>query len=140
MLVEGRFPMRALLLLIGLILAGPLTFAQSAGGVWEGEYWFMNRLEKATFTFKVDGDKLTGQVSSYLGDRKIGDFEIVDGKIESDRISFETPVNFGPSVKAIEYSGTVSGNEIAFMRWMQGWKHQAEALFPRSSQFTATRQ
>jgi hypothetical protein len=132
--------MRALLLLIGVILAGPLAFAQSVDGVWEGEYWFMNRLEKATFTFKVDGDKLTGQVTSYLGDRKIGDFEIVDARIENGQISFATPVNLGPNVQAIEYSGTVRGNEISFMRWMQGWRHQAEALFPRSSQFTATRQ
>lgn len=126
------------LLLIALTVAGAPAFAQSVDGVWEGEYWFLNRLEKATFNFKVDGDKLAGQVTNYRGDSKIGEYEIVDGKIEGDRISFKTPANVG-GVRAIEYTGTVSGNEIAFWRWMQGWRHQAEGLFPRSSQFTAKR-
>ena len=128
-----------LLLLITLTLAGAPGFAQSIEGVWEGEPWFMSRLEKATFTFKIDGDKLTGQVTRYLDDKKIGDFEIVDGKIEGDKISFKTPVDYGPTVKGIEYTGTVSGNEISFKYWMQGWKHQADALFPLSSLFTAKR-
>jgi hypothetical protein len=131
--------MRALLVLMALTLAAPLAIAQSVEGVWEGEYWITNRLEKATFTLKVDGDKLTGRVTRFWEDRKLGDYEIVNGKIENDQISFAIPVNYGPTVKAIEYSGEVSGNEIAFTHSFQGWKRQAELLTPRSSQFTARR-
>ena len=113
-----------LLLLIGLTLAGPVVFAQTADGVWEGEYEGRNGIQKATFTFKVDGGTLTGKVSTQRGDN-----EIVDGKVEGDQISFKTPLNFGGNSVTIEYTGKVSGNEIAFKR----------VIRDRTTEFTAKR-
>jgi hypothetical protein len=114
-----------LLVLIGLTLAGT-ALAQSVDGVWEGEVQGRNGLQKATFTFKVDGGKLTGKVTTQRGDA-----EIVDGKVEGDQISFKTPLSFGGNNVTIVYTGKINGNEIAFKRVIQE--------FDRSSEFTAKR-
>jgi hypothetical protein len=115
-----------LLVLLGLTLAGTAALAQSVDGVWEGEVQGRNGLQKATFTFKVDGGKLTGKVTTQRGDS-----EIMDGKVEGDQISFKTQVNFGGNSRTIVYTGKVSGAEIAFKRVIQD--------FDRSSEFTAKR-
>lgn len=114
------------LFLIALTLAGSIGLAQSVDGVWEGEYEGRNGMQKATFTFKADAGKLTGKVTTPRGDT-----EITDGKIEGDRISFKTEVNFGGNSVTIVYSGTVSGDQIAFKRVIQE--------FNRSTEFTAKR-
>ena len=63
-----------------------------------------------TFTFKVDGEKLTGTVSGMQGN----DAEIKDGTVKGDDIAFNVVRNFqGQDVKLV-YKGKVSGNEIKF--------------------------
>ena len=114
------------LLLIALTLAGPLAFAQSVDGVWEGEVEGRNGMQKVTFTFKVDGGTLTGKVTTPRGDN-----EIVDGKVEGGQISFKTPVSFGGNNVTIVYTGKISGDEIAFKRVIEE--------FDRTSEFTARR-
>ena len=55
------------------------------------------------FTFKVDGDKLTGSVAGPMGEMPIS-----DGKLEGSNITFS--VSFGDN--KIVHKGTVSDNEI----------------------------
>jgi hypothetical protein len=111
---------------MAVTLAGPVALAQSVDGVWEGEVEGRKGIQKVTFTFKVDGGKLTGKVTTPRGDN-----EIVDGKVEGGQISFKTPVSFGGNSATIVYTGKISGDEIAFKRVIEE--------FDRTSEFTARR-
>ena len=62
---------------------------------------------ETTFTFKVDGDKLTGTRSGRGGDR-----EIADGRINGDEISFSVTTERNGNTMKQNYKGTVSGDEI----------------------------
>ncbi len=64
-----------------------------------------------TYTFKADGDKLTGKASS-----QFGEIEIADGKINGDDISFVENIKYQDMPIRIEYKGKVSGDEIKFTR------------------------
>ena len=64
---------------------------------------------ETTFTFKVDGDKLTGTRSGRGGDRGIA-----DGKINGDEISFSVTTERNGNTMKQNYKGTVSGDEIKF--------------------------
>lgn len=66
-------------------------------------------------TLQVDGAKLTGTISTPQGETKIE-----DGKVDGDKISFVTNVNFGGNAVKIIYKGTVSGAEIKFTREREG--------------------
>jgi hypothetical protein len=71
--------------------------------------------QETTFTFKVEGDKLTGAVSG-----RQGDTPIADGKISGDEISFTvTRERQGATIKQL-YKGKVSGDEIKFTRSVEG--------------------
>ncbi|MBN2243871.1 MAG: hypothetical protein JW793_14390 [Acidobacteria bacterium] len=62
-----------------------------------------------TFNLKADGANLTGTMSGPRG----GENEIVDGKIDGDKVSFAVKVGgTGGNEMKINYSGTVSGEEM----------------------------
>lgn len=58
-----------------------------------------------SFTFKQDGEKLTGTVATSMGGDPI---EISNGKIDGDKITFDTSFNG----MTISHEGTISGDEI----------------------------
>ena len=70
-----------------------------------------NGSQHYTFTFKVDGEKLTGTAKS-----EYGESEIQDGKVQGDDISFVESVNYGGTTYALAYAGQVSDDRIAFTR------------------------
>jgi hypothetical protein len=71
--------------------------------------------QETTFTFKVEGDKLTGTVSGQQGDTPIA-----DGKVSGDEISFTvTRERQGATIKQL-YKGKVAGDEIKFTRSAEG--------------------
>ena len=70
-----------------------------------------------TLTFKADGKKVTGILTNT---RIPGDVEIKEGKIEGDKISFSLTRNFGQNDMKIVWKGTVAGDEIKFMRSVEG--------------------
>jgi len=70
---------------------------------------------EATFTFKADGNTLTGTVSG-----RMGDMPIADGKIDGDQISFTQTLEFNGNTMKFLYKGTVSGDEIKFTRQRDG--------------------
>jgi hypothetical protein len=65
-----------------------------------------------TFTFKADGDKLTGSQSGFQGN----EIPISEGKISGDTISFKVTMERGGNTITWNYTGTVSGNEIKLKR------------------------
>jgi hypothetical protein len=105
--------MRKLLgLCTGLVLAfvitqgAPAAFAATdATGTWTAQIQGPNGDMTLTFHLKQDGDKLTGTVESSMG----GDpFEITNGKVDGDKVSFDTSFNG----MTINHVGTVAGDEI----------------------------
>jgi hypothetical protein len=76
---------------------GTWTGAMSGGGGFQ-----------LTFTFKQDGDKLTGSVLSPQGGDPLA---ISDGKVDGDKISFKVVIQGGAT---INHEGTINaaGDEI----------------------------
>jgi hypothetical protein len=68
-----------------------------------------------TFTFKVEGGKLTGMVSSQRGDQQIS-----EGTVSGDAVSFVVVREGGGGQIKELYKGTVAGSEIKFTRTREG--------------------
>jgi hypothetical protein len=82
---------------------------------------------ETTFTFKVDGEKLTGTMTGMQGD-----VEIKDGVVKGDDIAFSTVFN-GPNgeVKLL-FKGRVAGEEIKFTRQREGGDQTQELTATRA--------
>ena len=93
-----------------------LVWVADVGGKWTAQVPGRDgQPQETTFTFKVEGDKLTGTVSG-----RQGDTPIADGKISGDEISFTvTRERQGSTIKEL-YKGKVSGDEIKFARSVKG--------------------
>jgi hypothetical protein len=59
--------------------------------------------QQTSFTFKMDGEKLTGSVVGMMGEVKIS-----NGKLDGDKISFSVTSDFGE----IAYAGTIKGDDM----------------------------
>ena len=70
---------------------------------------------KFTFDFKADGNKLTGTDTGPMGPH-----EILDGKIDGNKISFSVKVNMGQNEMKIKYSGTFEGDKLTLKMDMGG--------------------
>jgi hypothetical protein len=81
---------------------------------------------ETTFTFKVEGDKLTGTMTG-----RMGEVPLADGKVQGDDISFTTTLNFQGNDVKLDYKGKVAGDEIKMTRQRQGGD--------RTTEFTAKR-
>ena len=99
-----------LTLAIMLALFTTSAFAADVSGKWTSEMKGRDgETRTQTFTFKQDGSKLTGNLSSPMGDR-----EISEGKVDGDNISFVMKFERDGNEMKIPYTGKVSGNEIQF--------------------------
>jgi len=67
---------------------------------------------KMTLKLKVEGDKLTGNISAPGRDGQATDTEIQNGKITGDEISFTTTREFNGNKVTSKYTGKVSGDTI----------------------------
>jgi len=84
-----------------------ISFAADITGKWSATVPGRKGDQTTTFTFKQDGDKLTGSIAAQQGDRPIS-----EGKIGGDTVSFVVESQRGKQT----YTGTVSGSEIKFKR------------------------
>ena len=84
-------------------------------GKWKGQFDSQIGIQKYTFEFKLDGDKLKGKA---IGEREMGTNEVVltEIKLSKDEITFVEPLQFGDNELRIEYKGKISGDEIKFHR------------------------
>lgn len=73
------------------------------------------QMRETTFTFKAEGEKLTGTVSG-----RQGDVAIADGTIKGDDISFTQTFNAQGNQIKLVYKGKVSGDEIKMTRTVEG--------------------
>jgi hypothetical protein len=100
---------RKVVLAIALLtIVTTVAMAADITGKWKSEMPGRDGTPQVTtYTFKVEGDKLTGTISGRQGDTAIS-----DGKISGDDISFAVVRNFGGQERKMEYKGKVSGDEI----------------------------
>jgi opacity protein-like surface antigen len=87
------------------------AWAADVSGQWTATFDTQIGEQHYTYTFKVDGEKLTGTAKN---DR--GSTEITNGTIKGDDISFVENLDFGGNTITITYTGKVSGDEIKFTR------------------------
>jgi hypothetical protein len=67
---------------------------------------------KNTLKLKVDGDKVTGTVSSPGRQGQATDTAIEDGKLKGDEISFTVTREFNNNKIVAKYNGKISGDTI----------------------------
>ena len=94
--------------LIGIlgILLCVAAVAADISGKWKAAFTTANGAQRVnTFTFKVDGAKLTGTVAGTQDET-----QIQNGKVNGDDISFTAERPFG----TFTYSGKLSVSEIKF--------------------------
>lgn len=102
---------RFVILLVFAIMAVVPVFSADATGTWTASFDTQVGVQKYTYTFKVEGSKLTGRAKS-----ENGDTEIQEGKVNGDQITFVENLNFQGMPLRIEYTGKLAGDEIKFTR------------------------
>ena len=87
-----------------------LALAADISGNWKGTADFGGNPVERTFTFKVDGAKLTGETNSQM----LGKSTIENGKIEGDTVTFSITAKFQDQEMKINYKGKVNakGDEM----------------------------
>ena len=90
--------------------------AADVTGNWKGSTEGPNGTIERTFSFKVDGTKLTGEtVSSFAGKSTI-----TDGKVDGDKVSFMINVKIQDNELAVSYKGVVNGDNIKLVATIAG--------------------
>ena len=93
-----------------------LVWAADVNGKWTAQVPGRDgQTRQMTFTFKAEGEKLTGTMSGQRGDS-----EITDGKISGNQISFTVKINVQGNERKFLYKGTVSGDEMKVTRTVEG--------------------
>jgi hypothetical protein len=91
-----------------ILVIGIAAFAADVDGKWSGSVSTPNGDLPVAFTFKADGDKLTGSTTGFDG----MEVAIKDGKIDGKNISYTVAFDFGGMPFVITYKGVVSPEEI----------------------------
>ena len=96
-----------------LFVCSLAVFAADFNGTWTAAIDTQVGVQNYTFTFKVEGEKLTGKAKSAFANAET---ELTEGMVKGDDISFvENLVYEGMPLKII-YKGKISGDEIKFTR------------------------
>jgi hypothetical protein len=93
------------------LLAVATAFAADVTGTWTASFDTQVGVQNYTYTFKVDGGKLTGSAKSNLGEGAI-----TNGTVNGDDISFVENLNYQDMPLQITYKGKISGDQIKFTR------------------------
>jgi opacity protein-like surface antigen len=102
-------------LLSAVIAAGmaAAVFAADVTGTWTATFDTQVGAQKYTYTFKVQGTKLTGKAKSELA---MTETEITDRTVNGDYISFVENLNFQDMPLRIVYKGKMAGDELKLTR------------------------
>jgi len=104
--------LRSVLALTALLAGLTVTaLAADIDGQWTAAFDTQIGEQHYTYTFKADGEKLTGSAKN---DR--GTSEIKDGTIKGNAVSFTENLEFDGNALVITYTGTISGDEIKLHR------------------------
>ena len=100
-------------LVLGLAIP---ALAADISGQWTATFNTQVGEQHYTFTFKVDGEKLTGTAKS-----DNGNVAIENGTVKGDDVSFVENLDYQGQKLVITYTGKVSGDEIKFTRDVGGF-------------------
>jgi hypothetical protein len=95
-------------LALALLLAASPAFAADVDGKWKGMIDTPNGPVEVNYTFKAEGEKLTGSTSAPDGTA----IPITDGKIAGNKVSFSLTLDFGGGPVTFNYTGEVSPTEL----------------------------
>ena len=115
----GTFVATRLFIAMLALGAGTALAADAAvnlSGTWTAKFESQVGEQSYTYTFKVEGGKLTGHAKSNLGEGPI-----TDGKVDKNTVSFVEHLNYQGMMLDITYQGQiVSADEIKFKRDVGG--------------------
>ena len=100
--------MRIRTLVLTILLVAAPVFAAAVDGKWTGSFDTPNGAVQVSFTFKADGNALTGSTTGPDGNV----VQIKNGKIDGDKISFAIDLDFGGMPFTLAYTGVVSSEQI----------------------------
>jgi hypothetical protein len=106
---------RAAVLLVFVSALALCAYAADISGQWTATFDTQVGQQSYTYTFKVDGEKLTGTAKSANGE-----VEIQNGVVKGDDVSFVENLDYQGQKLVITYTGKVSGDEIKFTRDVAG--------------------
>jgi hypothetical protein len=120
---------RIAFLAMGFVLVGIVfVCAADVTGKWTAQVPGRGgETRETTFTFKADGETLTGTVTGRGGETPIS-----DGKISGDDLSFNVTMSFGGNDIKFVYKGKVAGDEIKFTRTREGSDQSQEFVAKRA--------
>jgi opacity protein-like surface antigen len=102
--------------------------AADVTGKWAGQVPARDgATREATFTFKQDGEKLTGSMTGPQGD-----IELKDGAVKGDDINFNVVMSFGGNEVKLLYKGKVAGDEMKLTRTRDGGTASPEFTLKRA--------
>jgi hypothetical protein len=104
------------------------ALAADISGTWKGTAESANGPLERTFTFKVEGTKLTGETESQM----LGKSTITDGKVDGDNISFTITATMQGNELKLTYKGKVVGDQIKLSVEFPGGGQTAEYTLKRS--------
>jgi hypothetical protein len=92
------------------------TDAANITGTWTASFDSQVGQQTYTYTFKAEGNKLTGHSKSNLGES-----DLTEGKVDKDNVHFVETLNYQGMELKIAYEGKiVSADEIKFKRDVAG--------------------
>src|SRR6202050_5667838 len=87
------------------------ALAADITGQWTATFNTQVGEQHDTYTFKVDGEKLTGTAKSDNGTT-----DIQNGSVKGDDVSFVENLDYQGQKLVITYTGKISGDELKFTR------------------------
>jgi hypothetical protein len=106
---------RAVTLLVLVSALALSAYAADISGQWTATFNTQVGEQHYTYTFKVEGEKLTGTAKSDNGTS-----DIENGVVKGDDVSFVENLDYQGQKLVITYTGKVSGDEIKFTRDVAG--------------------
>jgi hypothetical protein len=114
---------------IAVAILAVVVQAADVTGKWAGQVPARDGATRdATFTFKQDGEKLTGTMSGPQG----SEIELKDGAVKGDDINFNVVMSFGGNEIKMAFKGKVAGDEMKLTRTREGAAPSPEFTLKRA--------
>jgi len=97
-----------------LLVVAFAAFAADVSGKWVYEQPGRGGGDpvKVTVTLKASGGSLSGNISRPGRDGNMMETPITDGKVDGNNVTFKTSQQMGGNAITVDYSGTLSGDEL----------------------------
>jgi hypothetical protein len=95
-------------LAIGMLLAASPLFAAEVDGNWAGSIDSPNGAIEIKFSFKADGEKLSGNTTGPDGMT----VNIKNGKVTGNNLAFTVDIDMAGQAMSFQYTGVISGSDL----------------------------